>query len=116
MSCNGVIRVGDVKTSLQLLVEDCLIDGSVGILNITNAADITVRFKRQSGDEEDVVGTIYTGGENGDGTDGIVEYITPDGFITEDDVPSISGIAIVTFDTTGPYHSSPTKFKVKSNF
>ena len=116
MACSGVIRVGDEFTSLQFLIEDCLVDGTSNILDITSATSIIIRFQRVSGIEIEVVGTIYTGGTNGNGTDGLVEYITPAGFITEADIGTLQGIAIVTFDTTGPYHSSPGKFKVKANF
>lgn len=116
MACSGVIRVGDEYTSLQFLIEDCLIDGTSEVLDITSAITKTVRFKRQNGDELEVAGTIYTGGTNGDGTDGIIEYITPPGFITTEDIGTLKGIAIVTFTATGPYHSSPGKFKVKDNF
>jgi len=116
MACSGVIRVGDEFTSLQFLVEDCLIDGTSSPLDITNATDITIRFQHQDGTEEEKPGTIYLGGINGDGTDGLVEYITEPDFITEEDIGTLQGIAIVTFNTTGPYHSSPGKFKVKDNF
>lgn len=116
MACSGVIRVGDEKVSLQFSIIDCLIDGTTEQLDITGATDITIRFQRQNGVESEVVGTIYTGGTNGNGTDGLVEYITPAGFFTEVDIGTLKGIAIVTFSDTGPYHSSPGKFKIKANF
>jgi len=111
MACSGVIRVGDEVTSLEFLVIDCKSDGTTGIVDLTNATDITVRFKRQNKVEEDVVGAAL-----GDPADGVVQYITPPDFITETDIGTLQGIAIVTFATSGPYHSSPGKFKVKGNF
>lgn len=121
MACTGVIRLGDEKTSLQFLVTDCLVDGNIEVLDITNATDIKVGFKHENGYEEEKPGTIYLGGTNGDGTDGIVEYITEVDFITriqdlDEDTGTLKGIAIITFDTTGPYHSSPSEFTVKDNF
>jgi len=107
----AVIRLGDEKTSLEFAVEDLESDGTSSPLDITNATDLTIRFKRQDGTTIEKIGSIL-----GDGVDGIVQYITEVGFITEADIGTLQGIAIVTFLTTGPYHSSPGKFKVKDNF
>lgn len=116
MACSGVIRLGDEQTSLEFLVLDCQPDGTSPILDITTATDLTIRFKRQNGIELDKAGVLYTDGVNGDGTDGIVQYVTEPGFITSVDIGTLQGIAIVTFPNGSIYHSSPGKFKVKNNF
>lgn len=116
MACTGVIRLGDEKTSLEFLVEDCKPDGTREIVDITDATTLTVRFKRENGDEIEKTGVVYTGGTNGNGTDGIVQYVTESGFITAADIGDLKGIAIVSFADGGIFHSSPGKFKVKDNF
>lgn len=116
MACVGVIRLGDEKTSIEILVRDCLPSGISEILDITDATDLTIRFKREDGTETEKPGAIYTGGLNGNGTDGIVQYITEVGFITEADIGTLRAIVIVTFSDGSKYHSSPAKFKVKANF
>lgn len=121
MECSGVIRLGDFKTSIELLILDCRPDGTTPIVDITNASDLTIRFKHEDGSEEDKPAVIFTGGTNGNGTDGIVQYVTEVDFITEvqdleDGVGTLQAIAIATFPDGSVNHSSPGKFSIKSNF
>lgn len=114
MACTGLIRVGDEDTSLEFLIQDCTLEGVLETVDITNALTLEVYFRHEDGTEEMKPGSIFTGGPNGDGTDGIVQYITEDGFITEADIGTLRAYAKVVFsDTTGPFNSSTGKFKVK---
>ena len=46
MACSCVIRLGDEKTSIELVVIDCKPDGTEEIVDITNATELLIRFKR----------------------------------------------------------------------
>ena len=116
MACTGVLRVGDDYTKLEFLIEDCKSDGTTEPLDITLATDITIRFKRTDGSEQDEIGLESSEGINGNGSDGLVFFITPAGFITDADIGTLQAIVIVTFPGNSKYHSSPAKFKVKDNF
>lgn len=116
MACVGVIRLGDEKTSIEILVRDCVPPDVSKILDITSATDLTIRFKRENGSEIEKPGVIYTGGLKGNGADGIVQYITEAGFITKSDIGTLHAIAIITFADGSKYHSSPTEYEVKANF
>lgn len=117
MACTGLIRVGDKDTSLEFVIQDCTPEGVLETVDITGALTMDIHFKRQDGTELTKPGSIFTGGPNGDGTDGIVQYVTEDGFITEADIGTLTGVAEVVFsDSTGPFNSSTGKFKVKGRF
>jgi len=117
MACDGVIRLGDEDTSLEFVIQDCTPEGVLETVNITGALALEIHFKREDGTKEMKPGVIFTGGPNGDGTDGIVQYVTEVGFITEADIGTLRAYAHVEFsDGTGPFNSSPAKFKVKDNF
>lgn len=77
-------------------------------VDIRTASSLNVVFTKpdDAGTIVEKVGTIYTGGTNGDGTDGIIEYITEEGFI--DITGEWKAQAIATFPTNpiGEFPSS----------
>jgi len=83
MTCILELPVYDKGTSLEFVIRDCggtpdEETGELPLVDLTNASSLTVVFRKPD-DEETVIerdGVIYVGGENGDGTDGIVQYIT----------------------------------------
>jgi len=112
MSCRDELHLDDWGTELLFPITEC-IDGVSSAVDITNASALEVRFKKFDGTVLPVVGTIYTGGELGDGRDGIIEYITEEGDI--DVLGKWHVQATVTF-ITGEYNSSINKtIKVLDN-
>ena len=80
MGCISSIHIGDVGTSLEFEITDC-IDGSPYPVDLTSNTGIAIRFLKPDNTTLDVTGLIYTGGTNGDATDGIVQYVTQPGDI-----------------------------------
>lgn len=115
MACLDELHVNDVGTSIELEITECNPDGTSTIVDITNATTLTMRFQKSDRAKTtvDKTATIYTGGTNGDGTDGIAQYITEAGLI------DIKGTwlvqAIATFSSSGPFHSSIVDLPVAKN-
>lgn len=105
MACSDEIHLNDVGTSLEFEITEC--DGGVSTpVDITAATVIEIKFVKKDGTPLEVLGSIYTDGPNGDGTDGIVQYITLDGDI--DVLGRWEAQVIITFPT-GKYYSSVDK-------
>ena len=83
MACIDELHVDDDRTSIELVIRECLPDGTQVIVDITTATTLTVRLQKSDKPKTtvDKTGVIYTGGDNGDGTDGIVQYITEAGLV-----------------------------------
>lgn len=115
MACVDELHIDDEGTSIQLEVVECMPDGTEETVDITNASTLVVRFQKSDKAKTtiDKTATIYSGGTNGNGTDGLVEYIT------EADLVDVTGTwkaqAIVTFQASGRFHSSIVDIKVVKN-
>ncbi len=106
MACRDELHLGDVGTSLEFEILEC-IDGTATIVDITANTGIRIRFfKVKDKTILDVIGTIYTDGPNGDGSDGIVQYITEAGDI--DTLGKWQAQVTLTFPT-GIFNSSIDK-------
>lgn len=87
MACVDTLQLNDVGTSLEFSITEC-ISGTETIVDITTVTSIDIRFDRNSDEYPDsspildVTGVIFTGGTNGNGTDGIVQYITQSGDVS----------------------------------
>lgn len=114
MACVDELHVGDIGTSIELEITECDSTGTSAV-DITTADSLTVRFQKVAPTYTVIerIGTIYTGGTNGDGTDGIVQYITVAGDI--DQVGKWKIQAIVDFPVGSKFHSSIVKMSVKDN-
>ena len=112
MACIDSLHLYDYGTSILFYVTEC-IDGVESPIDLTTATSLTIRFTKPDGTNLDVAGSIYTGGTNGDATDGIVEYITQDGDI--DQTGKWKGQVTVT-TPVGKYYSTIVKgITVKDN-
>lgn len=114
MSCEEVLHINDEGTILKFNMYECNNDGTSSIVDITSATNLIVRFRKSDVNKTvvDKQGSIYTGGTNGNGTDGIIQYITEPGFV---DVTGLwKAQAIVTFPT-GTFHSDIKDLKVVKN-
>ena len=83
-ACTDELHLGDYGTELLFPITECKeINGikTKVAVDIRTADPIEIRFKKEDETVLPVVGTIYTGGELGDGRDGIIEYITQVGDI-----------------------------------
>jgi len=80
MACVDELHLNDEGTRLLFYMTEC-IDGISTIVDLSGYVDINIRFKKTDNTILDVVGAIYAGGDNGNETDGIVEYITQAGDI-----------------------------------
>lgn len=113
MACVDQLHINDVGTSLEFLMKECEADGTSSVVNITDSTARTVRFQKPDGTTFDRAGVIFTGGTNGDGTDGIVQYIT-----VANDIDTIGRWkmqAIISFPDGSTFHSSIVQIKVLDN-
>ena len=123
VTCVNFLKVGGWGTKLIFEVIDC-VNGVNIPLDITDASELNIRIKKTDTDKTifDVVGSIYTGGDNGDGTDGLVVYTVPEeisinggalqDFVAEGD----SGkwiVEVTPVFATGEYPSTTGKITVK---
>jgi len=105
-TCSDELHVGDVGTNLLYRVWECLEDGTKALVDITTATSMVVRYRKsdKAKTTHDKVGSIFTGGDNGDGTDGIVKYVV------EEDFVDIKGTwkeqLIISFPGGSVFHSS----------
>lgn len=115
MACVDELHVDDEGTSLEFRINECGPDGSSSIVDISSASSMVVRFQKPDAAKTtiDKTASIYTGGTNGDGTDGIIQYITEAGFI--DTKGKWKAQAIVSFTASGPFHSSIVEIMVEKN-
>lgn len=105
MACRDELHLGDVGTSIEILINEC-VNGVTTIVDLSTASLINIRFRKFDGTILDVIGSVYQGGENGNGTDGIVQYITVPGDI--DVLGKWSMQVKITFPT-GEFNSSIDK-------
>lgn len=115
ITCTDELHLDDVGTSLQFAITECEGDGTSSIVDLTGASVLTVRFKKP--DEAETIvnkaAQIYTGGTNGDATDGIIEYITED--LLVDVTGPWKAQAIVQFPNGSKFHSSIVDITVTDN-
>ena len=122
-TCVNFLKVGGWGVKLIFQVNDC-VSGSSIPLDITDALELNIRIQKTDEDNTvfDVVGTIYTGGLNGDGTDGLVVYTVPEvisinGGIDQDFV--IEGdegkwkVEVTPLFATGEYPSTEGSISIK---
>ena len=78
-TCVNFLKVGGWGTKLIFQVIDC-VNGSNQPLDLTDTTELNIRIKKTDKNKTvfDIVGTVYTGGTNGDGTDGLVVYTVPE--------------------------------------
>lgn len=115
MACVDELHIDDQGTSIEFLIKECGPDGTKTTVDISAADSITVRFQKSDTAKTTVdrTGVIYTDGANGDGTDGIVQYITESGLV--DIKGTWKAQAIVGFPDGGLFHSSIVEITVVSN-
>lgn len=111
MSCVEIVMVGDIGTSFEFAVLESNQDCVNEIVDLTSQTNLVVRFKKPDGSVNNKTAQVFTGGTNGDATDGIVQYITQAGDI--DMAGDWQAQVIVDFANGGKYHSSITRFKVR---
>ena len=104
--CSDELHVDDVGTNLLYRVFECLEDGTKAIVDITTATSLIIRYRKSDVAKTtyDKAGSIYTGGDNGDGTDGIIRYVVEEGFV--DIKGSWKEQAIISFPGGSVFHSS----------
>lgn len=105
MACIDELHLGDEGTLLLFEMLECE-DGTATIVDLTSAVSINIRFKKTDNNILDVTGSVYTGGTNGNGTDGIVQYITQAGDI---DVLGKWKAQVTIVFPTGTFNSSIDK-------
>ena len=115
MACVDKLHLNDKGTSIELLMTECNPDGTSSIVDITTALSIIMRFQKSDKAKTtiDKVGVIYTDGTNGDGTDGIIQYITEEGLV--DVIGSWKVQAIVSFPNGSLFHSDIESIKISDN-
>lgn len=116
MACVEEIRVGDEKTSIELAIKECNNDGTYSVVDISGAQSLVMRFQKPTKPTKtsiDKPAVVFTGGPNGDGTDGIVQYITESGFVDIKGTWKVQAIA--TFQDGGKFHSSIETITVVKN-
>lgn len=118
MSCLDVLRIDAIGTVIKIPVFEC-VDNEPIVVDISTATALAIRFKKGDAAETIVekTGVVHTGGANGDGTDGIVEYVTEADFLIEgDENGKLEAYVIITFPDGSEFPSSIAKFKVKGNY
>lgn len=80
MACIDELHLNDDGTLILIYMTECA-NGVSTIVDLTGVVSINIRFEKKDGSILDVIGSVYTGGDNGDATDGIVQYITQPGDI-----------------------------------
>ena len=100
-----VLRYGSKDVTIRFTVKD----GNGDTLDISSATAMSINFLKPDNTQVTKTGSFYT-----DGTDGIVKYVTEEGFL------DILGIwvaqAEVTLSSGGPYPSEEDKFRVRKNW
>lgn len=109
------LQLNDTGTSIELAVTEKQTNGVVYPVDITSATTLTVRFQKPDTSKTivDKTGTIATTGANGNGADGIVQYITQTGDI--DTVGEWKAQVLIDFANGSHFSSTITTFRVMKN-